>query len=134
LVAAGWTVIALRRLRFLRPVTAPGLVEVDEGQVGYFGPTFGGMIALSDLSELRLCEWHGARQWRLATGDGQVLLIPTEAQGAERLHDAFATLPGIDMAALARSLTARAAPLAPLWTRAMPPVPLRRIHHENSSN
>ena len=48
-LALGWAVIALRRLRFQRPVTAPGLVEVDEGQVGYLGPAFGGYVALRDL-------------------------------------------------------------------------------------
>jgi hypothetical protein len=115
-VAAGWGLIALRRVRFLRGVGAPGLVEVDEGQVGYFGPTFGGFVALADLSELRLAEHFGARAWRLKTADGQVLLIPVDAAGADRLYDAFAALPGIDMAALAAALD-HGQPTLPLWTR-----------------
>lgn len=114
-LAAGWGVIALRRIRFLRGIGAPGVVEVDEGQVGYFGPTFGGFVALADLVELRLTVQFGARAWRLRTSDGQVLLIPVEAAGADRLYDAFAALPGIDMAALAAALD-HEQPTLPLWT------------------
>lgn len=126
-----WGIVAARRLRFETPVDAPGLVEVDEGQVGYFGPTFGGMVALADIDELRLTEWHGARQWRLRTGDGQVLLIPEGARGAERLFDAFATLPGIDLAALTRAHAAPRPPAEPLWRRARAAAVLTG-HHEIS--
>lgn len=121
-LAAGWAMIALRRIRFLRGVGAPGVVEVDEGQVGYFGPTFGGFVALADLAELRLAEFHGARAWRLKTHDGQVLLIPVDAAGAERLYDAFAALPGIDMARVTAALDHGQATL-PLWRRAAAPLP-----------
>ncbi len=121
-LAAGWAMIALRRIRFLRGVGAPGLVEVDEGQVGYFGPTFGGFVALADLAELRLAEFHGARAWRLKTQDGQVLLIPVDAAGAERLYDAFAALPGIDMARVKAALD-HGQPTLPLWRRAAASLP-----------
>ena len=114
--AAGWAMIALGRLRFRRAVAAPGIVEVDEGQLGYLGPTFGGYVALADLDELRLGTFGGQRQWRLRTSDGQVLLIPVAAEGAERLADAFAVLPGIDMAALGRAIDDAGAN-GPLWTR-----------------
>lgn len=115
-LAAGWAMIALRRIRFLRGVGAPGMVEVDEGQIGYFGPTFGGFVALADLAEIRLAEFHGARTWRLRTHDGQVLLIPVDASGAERLYDAFAALPGIDMARVTAALDQGQTTL-PLWRR-----------------
>jgi hypothetical protein len=122
ILAAGWALIALRRIRFLRGVAAPGVVEVDEGQIGYFGPTFGGFVALAELAELRLAEFHGARAWRLKTQDGQVLLIPVDAAGAERLYDAFAALPGIDMARITAALDHEQATL-PLWRRAPAPLP-----------
>jgi len=121
-LALGWGVVALRRLRFLGGGGAPGVVEVIEGQVGYFGPSFGGFVALSDLSDLRLTVFHGARQWRLQTADGQVLTIPVEAAGAEKLYDAFAALPGIDMAALAAALDQGQTTL-PLWRRPGPSLP-----------
>ena len=122
LLSLGWLLNALRRLSFQRPVVAPGVVEVVEGQVGYFGPTFGGFVALDDVTELRLTDFHGARQWRLRTLSGEVLLIPIDATGAEKLFDAFATLPGIDMAALSAALNREASTL-PLWTRPAPRLP-----------
>ncbi len=117
LLAAGWGLTALRRAMFARPVAAAGIVEVDEGQVGYLGPSFGGYVAMADLADLRLVEVAGQRQWRLKTADGQVLMIPVAAAGAERLFDAFAVLPGIDMAVLARALDGPAGTRA-LWQRA----------------
>ncbi|GAB4385402.1 hypothetical protein [Albidovulum sp.] len=127
-LAAGWAVLAVRRLRFIRSIAAPGAVEIDEGQIGYLGPLFGGYVALAELEELRLLTLQGRPQWRLATRSGEVLLIPIDAAGAERLYDAFATLPGIDLAALARALDrAEAAPRAGqlLWRR-RPPVLIGR--------
>jgi hypothetical protein len=98
--AVSWMVAAVRRLRFAQDTIAPGVVEVDEGQVGYMGPRFGGYVALPDLVELRLVTMQGRRLWRLKQLDGQTLLIPVDAAGAERLFDAFGSLPGMDMAAL----------------------------------
>jgi hypothetical protein len=111
-----WALVAFRRLRFLRPVDAPGVVEVMEGQISYLGPVFGGTLALSDLSEVRLIMVANRPHWRIRTHQGEALLIPADAAGAERLHDAFATLPGIDMAALSRAL-GQGGSTWPLWTR-----------------
>ena len=99
-LAVLWAVQAGRRLRFAQKVEAPGLVEVDEGQVGYMGPTFGGYVAVPDMVELRVITVQGKRLWRLKQGDGQALLIPVAASGADRLFDAFASLPGMDTQAL----------------------------------
>lgn len=106
-VSAGMGVLAWRRMRFHREVDAPGLVEVTEGQVGYLGPTFGGYVALADLADLRLVRIGGRAAWRLRQTDGQTLLIPAEAQGADALFDAFAALPGLDTQALVSALDAR---------------------------
>jgi hypothetical protein len=99
-ICAVWAVQTWRRLRFSQDLSAPGMVEVDEGQVGYLGPTFGGFVALPDLVELRILTMQGQRLWRLKQSDGQALLIPVSAAGAERLFDAFASLPGMDSQAL----------------------------------
>lgn len=117
--ALGWGLTALRRMRFARAVSAPGIVEVDEGQISYFGPTFGGVLALDDVAEIRLTAFHGACQWRLRTLDNQVLLIPVTASGSERLYDAFAALPGVDTALISAAL-ARGVTTVPLWRRARP--------------
>lgn len=100
--------LALRRLRFAQTGDAPGVVELDEGQISYFGPTFGGALALRELEELRLITQYGRRMWRLRQTDGQTLLIPVEASGASRLFDAFASLPGMDTGALVAALAPNA--------------------------
>lgn len=105
-LGAAWGVLAFRRMRFAQAVDAPGVVEVDEGQVGYFGPGQGGFVGLPDLVELRLIAVQGGRFWRLKQADGQALLIPVDAAGAERLFDAFASLPGMDTQALVTALAA----------------------------
>lgn len=134
-IASGWGITALRRQRFRQPVADPGVVDLDEGQIGYFGPTFGGFVPTADLSEIRLIETMGRRHWRLKTRDGQVLLIPVAASGAERLFDAFSILPGIDMAALSLAVSAPVS-IAPVWSRsglALPePRGITSNHHENS--
>ena len=121
-----WAMQAARRVRFVQSVEAPGVVEVDEGQVGYLGPTFGGYVALPDLVELRLITIHGKRLWRLKQSDGQALLIPSAAAGAERLFDAFATLPGMDTAALVGALEGPGDDRV-VWRRNAVPAALRLV-------
>lgn len=114
IAGVGLAFVALRRLRFSRPVTDPGLVEVLEGQISYLGPQDGGWVALSELSELALVQQGAA--WRLRQADGRVLLIPAAAKGADRLFDTFAGLPGIDMGAVLRALN-HPGPDRLLWRR-----------------
>ena len=107
LVTAGglaFGLLALRRMRFAPLGEAPGVVTLDEGQVGYMGPAVGGFVSLRDLVELRLISMRGRRLWRLKQADGQTILIPLEASGAEALFDAFSTLPGLSSAALVAAL------------------------------
>ncbi|MDH2325622.1 hypothetical protein QCN27_01950 [Cereibacter sp. SYSU M97828] len=103
----GW-----RRLRFAGSGDGLGVVSVDEGQVSYLAPEVGGFIALSELVELRLLSVQGRRMWRLRQSDGQALLIPVDAAGADKLFDAFASLPGMDVS---RLLAAN--PDMVVWTR-----------------
>jgi len=99
-----WAVLAWRRRRFDQGPDGPGLVEVNEGQIGYLGPGAGGFVSLAEMTELRLLTVQGRRVWRLKQADGQALLIPVDAAGADRLFDAFASLPGLDSAALLAAL------------------------------
>lgn len=101
---------AWRRLHFVQGQDAPGVIELDEAQLGYLGPTEGGFVSLEDLVELRLIRVRGERVWRLKQLDGQALLIPVEAQGAGKLFDAFAALPGMDSGALVSALSATPGP------------------------
>jgi hypothetical protein len=109
-LGTGWALTAFRRLRFHQDGEAPGIVRVTEAQIAYYGPRIGGFVGLPDLSEIRLLTLRGRRIWKLKQGDGQLLHIPVEADGADTLFDAFATLPGIDMAALVAALGTDAPP------------------------
>lgn len=111
-LAAGLGLLAWRRLRFTQSGDAPGVVELDEGQISYFGPDAGGAVAVQDLVELRLITAGGRRMWRLRQQDGQTLLIPVSAMGAERLFDAFAALPEMDTGALVAAVDPVVGPVA----------------------
>ena len=111
-------VTAFRRMRFEQAVDAPGVVEVDEAQVGYLGPELGGFLSLPELVELRTLSLRGRRVWRLKQDDGQALLIPVDAKGADRLFDAFANLPGMDTGALVAALAPSSLPKAAALTLA----------------
>lgn len=95
LAGAALALIGYRRQRFQSGGMAPGVVQMVEGQVAYFGPETGGFVALRELVELRL---EGAgKTWVLAQSDGAELRIPVGAKGSEVLFDAFAALPGLGM-------------------------------------
>jgi hypothetical protein len=111
--------IAWRRLRFRQAVNQPGLVEIDEGQVRYLGPHGGGFAALGDLVEIRLTsDGAGQRWWRLREAGGAVLSIPSAAEGADALFDAFASLPGLSPATLLTALDSRGNVDVTVWSRA----------------
>jgi len=123
-LGAGLGLSAFRRVRFARKVGAPGIVELDEGQVAYMGPASGGFLSLRELAEIRLIAVQGQRHWRLKQADGQALIIPVDAAGADALYDAFAALPGVDMGRFLAAMEADALPqdLAPPLWRSMTPL------------
>ncbi|MBV0890327.1 hypothetical protein KTN05_00455 [Paracoccus sp. Z118] len=117
-VALVWGTDARRRMRFRRDIAAPGVVELIEGAVRYYGAeTLGGEIALRDLVEVRLLRLKGHPHWRLRSSDGQALLIPVEAAGAATLAHAFAALPGFDLAEAANALDAEGETFRTVWRR-----------------
>ncbi len=104
-LGAGLALIGWRRLRFAQGVHDPGVVQVLEGQITYFGPTEGGFAGLSALTEITLTRHAGRRVWRLSQSGGEVLYIPTAAEGADALFDAFAGLPGLDTSVLLAAIS-----------------------------
>lgn len=100
----------------------PGVIELSEGVLRYWSAGDpGGEIAIRDLVEIRLLVLNGRAHWRLRSAAGEALLVPADAWDAQMLADAFATLPGIDLGALARARHAagrRAVPaMQVLWRR-----------------
>lgn len=129
----GWQ--ALRRLRFTRAAGGAGIIEVDEAQIAFMGPETGGFVSVRELVEIRLIRVGGRHSWRLKQADGQALLIPLGAAGSAALHDAFATLPGIDMGALLAAIEAAGAEAVaepglapPLWRRPVSQAGAPRLH------
>ncbi|TCO71698.1 hypothetical protein [Rhodovulum euryhalinum] len=95
LTGLGLGLSAIRQLRFRVGGSAPGIVQVDEGQITYLAPQGGGFVALSELDEVEMVfDLTGARLWRLSQSGFPTVTIPAAAQGAEALFDAFVSLPG----------------------------------------
>ncbi|WP_397544638.1 hypothetical protein, partial [Roseovarius salis] len=97
LVLAGAALVAagVQRARFRGAAGGPGVVRVDEGQIAYFGPLTGGVIALSEMSTLALDRGARPPHWVLSQPGHDELRIPLNAEGAEALFDVFASLPGL---------------------------------------
>lgn len=101
----GLMVTEWRRIRLAGPgADGPGFIELSEGVLRYWAAHgWGGEIALHELVEIRLLIINGRPCWQLRNLRQEALLIPADAQHASLLADAFATLPGIDLGALAEA-------------------------------
>jgi hypothetical protein len=85
----------IQRARFKRGAGGPGVVQVDEGEVAYFGPLNGGSVAVRALSRLVLDGRSDPAVWALYQPGQAPLHIPVNAEGGEMLFDAFSSLPGL---------------------------------------
>jgi hypothetical protein len=94
---AALAVAGVQRARFRQGADGPGVVQVVEGRITYFGPWSGGGASLDRLAWLELVPVAGgAGAFVLIEEAGERLEIPIDARGAERLFDVFAALPGFD--------------------------------------
>ncbi|SFP99567.1 hypothetical protein SAMN05421853_101204 [Roseivivax halotolerans] len=119
--------IGLQRGRFRSGEDGPGIVEVTERQLSYFGPLSGGVAALDDVTGVALDGSARPKHWRIDHAGGPALFIPVTAAGADRLFDAFAGLPNFDTSAMLRALERDHEGLAILWRR-HGPESHRRLH------
>ncbi|WP_299281072.1 hypothetical protein [uncultured Tateyamaria sp.] len=121
LVGAGALImVGLQRGRFRGAGGGLGTVQVDEGQVMYFGPLSGGAIAMRELQRLTLDGAQRPAHWRLEQLGHPPVMIPVDADGADALFDAFAALPGLKTERMLAQL--RDGPSKPvlIWERAAP--------------
>ena len=97
LVIAGgaFILIGVQRIRFRKTGLGAGAVQIDEGQISYFGPLTGGVVALREIERLSLERGNYPAHWKLEQAGQQPVLIPVNAAGADGLFDAFAALPGL---------------------------------------
>lgn len=98
--------VGRQRQRWGRGGMGPGIVQVDERRLLYWGPLAGGVIDMDDLRRLDLDPTGRPARWVLWGPEGQRLEVPVTAAGAERLLDLFAALPGLPVE---RLLAARGA-------------------------
>ena len=123
LIGAGLGLAALQRLRFHATGGGMGVVHVDEGQVGYYGPLSGGIVELSEISALALDRDNYPPTWVLSQPGQEDLVIPLDAEGADALFDVFASLPGIRTERLLSQMQQGGEGCLTIWTRAGRAVP-----------
>ncbi|MCB1333327.1 MAG: hypothetical protein KDK26_06675 [Roseivivax sp.] len=125
-VALIWA--GVQRARFRQGGGGPGVVSVVEGRISYFGPLTGGTADLGEISRLRVDHSSFPPHWVLEQPGEPPLFVPTNAEGAEALFDAFATLPGLETGRMVAAMTRRAQGSVAVWQRGKAPAPLRRLH------
>lgn len=125
-IALTW--VGVQRGRFRTPDGGPGTVQVIEGQISYFGPLTGGMVALDALERLIFDPSLHPAHWKLSPANADPLHIPMNAAGAEALFDAFAALPGLRLQALLQVLHHPPAHPVVIWER-QPDAPAGALLH-----
>ena len=120
--------LGIQRGRFRGPDGGAGAVQVDEGQVTYFGPLTGGTVALREMESLSLDGGMFPPHWRLSQKGQPPLLIPVNAEGAEALFDAFSALPGLRTERMLSTLRANPHQAVVIWQRG-PLHPERTLPH-----
>ncbi len=125
-VAQGF--VGVQKARFRSGGGGPGVVQVDEGQITYFGPLGGGAVAVAELSSIALRPGGTPAHWVLAQPGQPELQIPVNAEGSEALFDVFAALPGIRTERMLTEL--QNGPLHPvvIWSRGAVRPENQRLH------
>jgi len=119
--------IGVQRARFRGATGGPGVVQVDEGQIAYFGPLTGGVAAISDLTLLSLDPTMKPAHWVLEQPTQAPLYIPVTAEGVDALFDVFATLPGLKTQTLLSALNAATDHRLVIWQRTSAPLTNRQL-------
>ena len=113
----------VRRARFAPGTGGAGVVEVDERQITYFGPTEGGAVSIDALTRVTIVTNDKGPMvddvfWVFEDEDGQILSVPTTAEGAEALFDAISVLPGVAYDTLLTAMTSMDNARFVVWERA----------------
>ncbi|MEM9698117.1 MAG: hypothetical protein AAF943_04935 [Pseudomonadota bacterium] len=111
------TWLGVQRGRFRGADGGAGVVQVDEGQVTYFGPLSGGAVALREMESLILDGTMHPAHWQLIQPGQDPLTIPVDAAGAEALFDAFTSLPGLKTERMLGSLQQTPPQAVVIWHR-----------------
>ena len=140
MLVVGFTGFWLTRAAYLsaranRDRDGPGMVLIDERRITYLGPELGGFASINALEAIEVWApdppyYFDAACWILRQLDvDEGLIIPTNAEGAAGLIDAFSALPGFEADKAIAALNASEGSVATVWRRAELPglaIPLRR--------
>ena len=116
-----WTVAGIQRGRFRQDTDGPGVVQIRERRLAYFGPLDGGVMDIADLTQLEFDPTsHPSPSWVLSTTDGRSIAIPIDAKQSEALFDVFASLPDINTTTLLSVLSRTPDARTVIWQRHRP--------------
>lgn len=108
---------ALTRLRG----PGPGVVVLREGEIGYMGPHEGGFLAVAAIDRVEIIRpSRGEPLWLIDAGAEGTLVFPADAEGAERLVEALAALPGFSDMRVARLMQGGGPGRQVVWRRERP--------------
>lgn len=117
----GWGIAGAQRARFAQEGDGPGVVQIRERRLAYFGPLDGGVMDVKDLAKLEIDpSSHPEPSWVLTGIDGQRISIPINAAGAEALFDVFASLPDIKTNTVLDVLSRTPDARVTVWSRVKP--------------
>ena len=93
-MAAGFAlvVIGVQRARFDTGRGGPGVVDIDEGEITYYGPL---SVAVGEIARLIFDPTSHPPCWVLVERQDTALHIPVNAEGADDLFEVFSALPGL---------------------------------------
>jgi hypothetical protein len=128
IAGAALVVVGVQRVRFRTGTDGQGVVQVDEGQITYFGPLTGGTVALSDLTVIRHDPTMKPAHWVLEQPTQIPLMIPVDATGVDALFDVFATLPGLRTQTMLSALSTTSDHPRVIWQRRFTDIPVARLH------
>ncbi|KAB7613970.1 hypothetical protein F9L33_11485 [Amylibacter sp. SFDW26] len=108
----------IQRIQFKRSQKAPGMVDVTEREISYFGPMHGKTVSLESLFKIELRESEAyASVWVLHNSEGDPMIVPTSAKGSDRLFDAFTSLSGVKMDVLVKAVNTVPVHSHVIWER-----------------
>lgn len=114
----GLLVEGLRRARLTSKSngSGPGIVEIDERRITWMSGHFGGSIAMDALATVDIqVTPEGEALWVFLQTDGERLVVPASAKGAEKIVDVLSALKGLDYDAALRAMSSDEAGRFHLW-------------------
>lgn len=127
-IGVALVVAGIQRARFRQGDGGPGVVQVIERRISYFGPLSGGIVELEALKALSLDPTSEPPCWLLQVPQQQVLAIPLTATDADQLFDVFSTLPGIRTEHMLRQMQEHANHPVVIWRAESVRDAVRRLH------